>query len=703
MNAGLLPLVDRGWLWSRRTRYDGWRRLGPFAPGERPLDKLAKYLAHALDPLAGLRIRRLLDENDDRALAFLLKGHEPDEETAFLLVLDQFEELFTVADEAERRQFDRLLATALEDDDCPLFLFSTMRADFLDRFEALPRLLAARNRLAATWMLGPMVGDALREVVTGPADLAGLVVDEVTEALVAQAEGEPGALPLVQNALIRLWEKSCKKRLNGRLLHEWGGIAGILASSADELLAKVDRERALALLLRLVALDPEGRRHTRQRIARQEAVEAAGGGAAGERLVEQLAGGVDDAERGQLRLIVPTGGGDEPANVELIHETLVQARTVRGEREPKPYWPTLWHHLEAHRSLALQQGRVRLLALRIEDAARAWDAGGRAEADRWREDRFQEAIREVREAGLTMDEVLRDPLARAFFGPADVQAIDAILRAGEAENAAAGSGVYGPPWRTPLGHVARATLGDRLVSIGDTRPGVGVRDGVPDIDWCDVAGGEVALEVKKGQAPTARVAPFRMARYPVTAMQYRAFVEATGAEWRPTARFANQPADSVSWDDALAFCAWLGAQLGLDVRLPSEFEWQLAATGGDPANTYPWGAKWDVAREPWRANTARSGPGRMSAVGVYPRGAAAAGMLDLAGNVREWCANLYDTPISTEATHGGDRPRVVRGGSWNGGRGGARCADRDVDHHDSRYDDLGFRVVCSSPIVTADP
>src|SRR4051794_11501793 len=91
-------------------------------------------------------IRRLL-EADDRGLADWLRGRKTDD-SAFLFAIDQFEELFTFADPADRSRFDRLVATALDDADCPLFVISTVRADFLDRVEALPRLVAVRNRLA---------------------------------------------------------------------------------------------------------------------------------------------------------------------------------------------------------------------------------------------------------------------------------------------------------------------------------------------------------------------------------------------------------------------------------------------------------------------------------------------------------------------------------------------------------------------------
>ena len=115
------------------------------------------------------------------ALADWLRGRKQ-EDTAFLLAIDQFEELFTFADPDERGRFDRLLATALADADCPLFVISTVRADFLDRFDDLPRLAAARNRAGKAWTLTPIGGEALREVITGPARLAGLDVSGVVEA-----------------------------------------------------------------------------------------------------------------------------------------------------------------------------------------------------------------------------------------------------------------------------------------------------------------------------------------------------------------------------------------------------------------------------------------------------------------------------------------------------------------------------------------
>jgi formylglycine-generating enzyme required for sulfatase activity len=101
----------------------------------------------------------------------------------------------------------------------------------------------------------------------------------------------------------------------------------------------------------------------------------------------------------------------------------------------------------------------------------------------------------------------------------------------------------------------------------------------------------------------------------------------------------------------MAYCQWLSAALGFPVRLPTEWEWQQAATGGDPRSEFPWG-EWQEGR----ANTVESELGRMTAVGLYPQGASAQGVLDLAGNTWDWCLNKFDTPS--------DATRLLTPGAW---------------------------------------
>lgn len=385
MNAGLLPLIDQGWLWPR-TGYERWRRIGPLMPGEDPVQMLAEHLARSFGGMELTDVREQLERGDERALAEWLRTRKQSDHDAFLLAVDQFEELFTFADPKQRARFDCLLATALADSACPLFVISTVRADFLDRFEDLPRLRDVRNRLGKGWMLSAISGEGLREVIDGPARLADLDVSEVREAIVSEALDEPGALPLVENALHWLWEQrqkdpqSGKPRLSGKLFTAQGGLAGVLSRSADDLLKTLDkqRERALELLFRLVKVDPEGLRHTRRRIPLAEAVAVAGGGDVGRGLVNVLAGGrTRDGGKvhGPLRLITVTTSGRAAADVEaadpagkgagwvnLIHETLIRSKGSSTEGKPQPYWPTLWNYVDQHKERAAQREHLQLLA-----------------------------------------------------------------------------------------------------------------------------------------------------------------------------------------------------------------------------------------------------------------------------------------------------------------------------------------------------
>lgn len=281
-------------------------------------------------------------------------------------------------------------------------------------------------------------------------------------------------------------------------------------------------------------------------------------------------------------------------------------------------------------------------------------------------------------------------------------------------------------------HQRRAAIGDRLAEIGDTRPGVSLRDGLPDIMWCEIAACEIRLQ---DTADTLLVEPFRIAKYPTTWAQYLAFLEGGDGYADPSwwdglvrdeppgdtsGRAGNRPAEFVSWYDAMAFCRWLSSQLHFEVRLPTEWEWEASATGGEISCRYPWGGEWD----PRRANTEESRLNCTTAAGMYPHGASRSGLLDLSGNVWEWCLNQYLTPfdvqqradrqreiasIEDEASvvsggQGGGilgrglmativaKPRAVRGGGWSWGHAFACVTRRDRDMPDYRSRDHGFRV-----------
>ena len=218
---------------------------------------------------------------------------------------------------------------------------------------------------------------------------------------------------------------------------------------------------------------------------------------------------------------------------------------------------------------------------------------------------------------------------------------------------------------------------------------------------------------QEGQRRTLKT--FRMARYPITNAQYQAFIDAGGyrdERWwknlqRPDpegARWSqpNRPRTNVDWYEAVAFCRWLSAQLGYEVRLPTEEEWERAARGRE-GREYPWGSTYESGRA--NVNETRSDArvgewnlGQTTAAGVYQHGPSSEGVLDLSGNVWEWCVNKHNPSEQIQAETSGES-RVLRGGSWDvtAGYGGARGARRGRSHPVSRDVAVGFRVVSSAP------
>ncbi|RRR77372.1 MAG: hypothetical protein EI684_01585 [Candidatus Viridilinea halotolerans] len=194
---------------------------------------------------------------------------------------------------------------------------------------------------------------------------------------------------------------------------------------------------------------------------------------------------------------------------------------------------------------------------------------------------------------------------------------------------------------------------------------------------------------------------------PLTNAQFRPFVEgdgytnieywtAAGWAWRIKEKIsqpaywedakwngANQPVVGVSWYEAVAYVRWLSAKTGHPFRLPSEAEWEKAARGPD-GRIYPWGDRWDAKR--LNSGIFRIFFGKLNPVGQYPRGISPYQVLDMAGNVYEWCATkqgkTYPYKLEDEWTQSylaGDATRVYRGSSYGTGKRGARGAVRGFD------------------------
>lgn len=290
-------------------------------------------------------------------------------------------------------------------------------------------------------------------------------------------------------------------------------------------------------------------------------------------------------------------------------------------------------------------------------------------------------------------------------------------------------------------HRQRQEIGRKLNALHDTRKGLGfiskeARSGkgeyieLPSFVWCPIPQQELSLEhSNKPFKPLAT----HISKYPITNKQFQAFLNVSlksdgsimDKNWweglpipddylknlkQITAGLDNYPRVEISWYDALAFCRWLNAkEFGLDsplndllhekwiYRLPTDWEWVAAATHGDPGKyPYPWGRDADSSR----ANTKESNLGEVVAVGLYPqgntKGGSEDGVVDMVGNIWEWCLNSEDQHDPRDIKFPPDQNiflPVVRGGSRDTNIADAKYNKYLPMSPELRFNIVGFRLV----------
>ncbi len=626
----LLPTIDSSnpigqWTWSGL-------RFTPSEFGDDPFIALAaKIAASGVLPDCRLPVLAQMITSDRVDLAqFVKEALSMADREKLLVFIDQFEELFSVCRPELVPLFVRSLLQIAGSGDAKVVV--SVRSDF---FEQLLQsdLLSTQNACHVYPVAAPGLGSVL-SILRSQAEYARVSIGSgVEERIAAELGQNPGALPLLGFTLQQLFSDGVlESGLTHEALDSIGGVAGAIGSRAENTYISLPKEFAedsMRLFSALVEVSESGSCMRRRVPARQ--------------LSKQV--GIDPKiwqPFVDARILMSDSLNDGTPAIEVAHEAVFT------------HWPRL------QKWIGDRVDAIRVVR-RIEREAVNWDRSGRPEYLLPAHEVVHEFDRAQRLLGTRQ---MRDKTVESYCTP-EVDRLTAKLM------------------NPTLSHEQRRHIGDRLAEIGDSRKGVSLRDGVPDIDWIWVAhGDDVSDSGARG---------FYIARYVVTNSQFNCFLETSDAKDRessglglvadngalappPLNAKCNAPRDRVSWHMARAFAAWLTSKIESDqawrtlllptgmllvdplIRLPTEYEWMRAARPPKSTLKFPWG-EWSDNY----ANTNSALIGRSLSVGLYPHGQSWCGAHDMAGNVAEWCFSNYDT---SEADIDADCSKVLKGGSF---------------------------------------
>ncbi|MDE2638013.1 MAG: protein kinase [Chloroflexota bacterium] len=437
VKAGVLPALRSG----RIPGSENWF-YAEMVPGEVPLEELgAALLSVSTSPLPGV-VETLRDHVD--GLAQGVYEALPSKDSKLLLMIDQFEELFTQVElESDRQQFLDLILNAVNAENSPVIIIATLRADFYDRpllYQGFGELIRARTELVL-----PLNDEELAETIFGPADNVGAIIEDgLIETIIEDVREQPGALPLLQYALTELFERREGALLTIAAYQDIGGTLGALAKRAEEVFQRFKKEgqnMARQMFLRLVTLG-EGQEDTRRRILQTELLTL------GDRDVAE-----DVIDRfGRYRLLTfDRDDATRSPTVEVAHEALIRRwerlrewltesrNDIRLEREllnAAQEWETAGkdpsYLMQGNRLLTFEDwsegASLRLNQLEIEFLTASLALRDEREA--------QEQARQERERELERQKARNMRIAAAIFGVAAVLAVILSLFAFDQRNKA---------------------------------------------------------------------------------------------------------------------------------------------------------------------------------------------------------------------------------------------------------------------------
>ncbi|MGC9527625.1 MAG: SUMF1/EgtB/PvdO family nonheme iron enzyme [Limnospira sp.] len=587
--------------------------------------------------LAGL-IPELQAERADLQVADFKPGNDPIAQlTASLakvnnrphiIVVDQFEELFTLCeDELKRVRFiDKLLKLAAGQT-----VIVTVRDDFLGECAVYPELRECVERQV---LVAPMNLDELRQAMEKQAARVGLRFEGgLTQTLLDDVRDEPGAMPLLQHALWELWKRRHGRWLLSREYREMGKVQEAIARTADEFYRKLSpekQEQVRNIFIRLTRLDEEvtanpKRRDTRRRVRIQELVPTHGDLAETKALIKQLA---------DARLVVTdVDPATHQIGVEVTHEALIR------------HWPKLRDWLD--RDLA----NIRLLET-IRKAANDWETAN-----------YNESYLVHRGSRLEEAEILSQR-PKPILNQLELNYVGACVirrdRDRQIERQAKRRLKY------IIGFVStaliyttsllaypqylrwRAIQMSPMVSLDEGKAIIGTND----------------RDLKKWERPQwyPHLSAFYLDQFEVSNEMYRLCVSAKVCSPPIDPQnfnddtLSNHPVVHVTAHQAAIYCKWL------DKRLPTELEWERAARG-----TYQQNRQWPWGSEPPSDHANLGSRKSTVAIDSYPQG----NNYNLIGNVFEYTSSewqkdykSYDQSLVWDLSHALPEALALRGGSW---------------------------------------
>jgi formylglycine-generating enzyme required for sulfatase activity len=631
-------------------------------PTARPLESLAASLTRDSESVTATST--LIDDlmKDTRSLRlYARKLLSSTGESNLLLVVDQFEEAFTLCkDPAERKAFiENLLSLADEEVDgnqAAARVVITLRADFYHHCFEYGGLRLTLEKHQAN--IGVMTQNEMRAAITAPAEKNGWnfqpgLVDQILQDVGA----EPGALPLLSHALLETWKRRQGRTLTLQGYHEAGGVKKAVTQTAESVydrLSPPEQKIARTIFLRLTELG-EGMQDTRRRVKMDELAQA-------KEKQEMVAGVLKTLT--DARLVTA-----EQDSAAVSHEALIRE------------WGTLRKWLDENReSLRLHR--------HLTESAAEWQRREREASELYRGTRLKQIQEWMKENS--------DGLS-----PLESEFVKASLKVKSQERMRwVGAGVTGVSLLVVIILGITGKLNRFIYHPVDMQD-----------YWITIPAGEFQMGSESGSLDerpihTVYLDEYQIGKYEITNRQFAQCVNA-GKCFGGNAFAKDQamyPVVNVNWQNAKSYCEWVGG------RLPTEAEWEKAASWNADSITksiYPWGDSIDCSFANYAGNDGSNQcVGDTTPVGSFESGKSPYGLYDMAGNVFEWVNDWYDAsyyqslPLRSSNPSGPESGqfRVLRGGAWGSDSGRVRSTLRYSQGNPSVANNVfGFRCARSLP------